>query len=68
MQHLTNYDLLIVQDLWQTRFQILLISLPKKDIKFNINMDKKIRNVKEGLMECKSFCSYQNYQKRLMKT
>ena len=46
----------------------LVDKLTEESMKFNVNMDMLIRNFKEGLMACKSFCCYQNYQKRLMKT
>ena len=38
----SDYNLLIVQDLWQTRFQIFL----QEFIKLNVNTDMMIKNVK----------------------
>ena len=38
-KYLTNYNLLIVQDLWQAHYQILLIILQKELIKLNGNTD-----------------------------
>ena len=44
--YLTNYNLLmIVQDLWQAHYQILLIILLKEFIKLNANMDMITKNV-----------------------
>ena len=43
---LTDYDLLIVPDLWQTHYQILLTILLKKFITLNVNTDMMIKNVK----------------------
>ena len=43
--YLTNYNLLTVEDLWQTHYQILLIILLKKFIKLHVNMDMIIKNV-----------------------
>ena len=37
--YLTNYNLLIVQDLWQVCYQIFLIILPKEFMKLNEKMD-----------------------------
>ena len=37
--YLTYYSLLIVQDLWQARYQILLIIFLKEFIELNVNMD-----------------------------
>ena len=37
--HFTDYNLLIVQDLWHAHYQILLIILLKEFIKVNLNMD-----------------------------
>ena len=36
----TDCNLLIMQDLWQADYQILLIILLQKFIEFNVNMDK----------------------------
>ena len=44
--HLTNYNLLIAQDLWQAHYQILLIILLKQFIKLSVNIDMIIKNVK----------------------
>ena len=38
-KYLTNYNSLIVQDLWQAHNQILLIFLLKEFIKLNVNTD-----------------------------
>ena len=44
--YLTDYNLLIAQDLWQVHYQILLIILLKEFIKLNVNTDTLIKNVK----------------------
>ena len=41
--NLIYYNLLIVQDLWQAHYQILSIIFLKEFIKFNLNMDMKIK-------------------------
>ena len=41
--YLTGYNLLIVQDLWQAQYQILLILLLKEFIKLNLNTDTAIK-------------------------
>ena len=45
-QYPTDYILLIVQDLWQTYYQILLIIMLQESIRLNVNTDMKIKNVK----------------------
>ena len=45
-QYPTDYILLIVQDLWQTYYQILLIIMLQEFIRLNVNTDMKIKNVK----------------------
>ena len=44
--YLTNYNLLIAQDLRQAHYQILLIILLNELVKLNVNMDIMIKNVK----------------------
>ena len=44
--YLTNYNLLIAQDLCQAHYQILLIILVNELVKLNVNMDIMIKNVK----------------------
>ena len=44
--YLTYSNLLIVQDLWQTHYQILSIIFQKKFIKLNVNMDMMIKYMK----------------------
>ena len=43
--YLTDYNLLIVQDLRQIHYQILLIIFLKEFIKLNVNTDTMILNV-----------------------
>ena len=44
--YLTDYNLLIAQDLWQAHYQILSIIFLKKFTKLNMNMDATIKKVK----------------------
>ena len=44
--HLTYYNVLIVQDLWQAQYQILLIIFLKEFIKLNVNTDTRIKNLR----------------------
>ena len=57
-----------ILQIMRNAYSNLVDKLTEESMKFNVNMDMLIRNFKEGLMACKSFCCYQNYQKRLMKT
>ena len=43
--YLTNYNLLIAQDLWQVHYQILPIIFLKEFIKLNVDRDTLIRNL-----------------------
>ena len=45
-RYLRNYNLLIVQDLWQAHYQILLITLLREFITLNANMDTIMKNAK----------------------
>ena len=42
----TDYNSLIVQDIWQGHYQILSIICLKEFIKLNLNTDTMIKNVK----------------------
>ena len=44
--YLTDYNLLVAPDLWQTHDQILIIVLLKEFIKLNANTDMIIKNMK----------------------
>ena len=44
--YLTYYYLLIAQNLWQVRYQILSIIFLKELIELNVNLDTVIKNVK----------------------
>ena len=44
--YLTDYNLLVVQDLWQAHYQILLIILLSEFIKLNVNTNTMMKNVK----------------------
>ena len=43
--YLTDYNILIVQDLWQALFQIVLVILLNELINLNINMSMITKNV-----------------------
>ena len=45
-QYLTDYNLLIVQDLWPGHYQMLSIILLKEFIELNVNTDMMIKNLK----------------------
>ena len=60
--YLTNYNLLISQDLWQAHYQILLIILLKKFTKLNINMNRLMKNVKGVAFNTKIVCAALNTQ------
>ena len=44
--HLTDYNLLITQDLWQAHYPILLIILLKEFMKLNANICMIMKNLK----------------------
>ena len=44
--YLTDHNLVIPQDLWQSHYQILLKILLKEFKKLNVNMNTMIKNVK----------------------
>ena len=49
--YLTNYNLLIEQDLWQVHYQIVPIIFLKEFIKLPVNTDTKIKNVKHAELQ-----------------
>ena len=51
--YLTDYNLLVVQDLWQAHYQILSIIFLKKFIKLNANTNTMIKNVKLAKLNIK---------------
>ena len=55
-------NLLIVQDLWQAHYQILSIILLKKFIKFNVNTDVMIKNIKLTELNTKIVTAILNVQ------
>ena len=60
---LTNYNLLISQDLWQAHYQILLIILLKEFTKLNVNMNRLIKKYETCGIEykdCKCCLEYAN--------
>ena len=59
----TDYNLLVVQDLWETDQQIWLIILPKEFIKLNVNMDmivKKSETCRIKHKDCQSCFQYRD--------
>ena len=68
--YLICYNLLLVHNLWQAHYQILII-FQKEFIKLNVNTDTMIKNVKltevnfkDDLIECKCLCCNKNYQQK----
>ena len=45
-RYLTDYSLLIAQDLWHANYQIFLIISLKEYVKLNLNMDMTIKNAR----------------------
>ena len=60
--YLTNYNLLIAQDLWQAHQQILMIILLNEFIKLNANTAMITKNVKQGALNAKIFNAVLNTQ------
>ena len=60
--YLTNYNLLIVQDLWQAYYQIFLIILLKEFIKLNVHLDMIIKKVKRAEVHTKIVSIVSNKQ------
>ena len=60
--YVTNYKLLIAQNLWQAHDQILLIILLNKFIKLNVNMDMVIKHVKHKELNTKIVSVFLNTQ------
>ena len=44
--YLTDYNLLIVQNLWQAHYKVLLPILLKDFVKLNVNTNTMIKNIK----------------------
>ena len=51
--YLTNYNLLIVQNLWAVHYQILLTIMLQEFKKLNVNLEKMIKNVKHAQLNTK---------------
>ena len=62
--YLTNYNLLIAQDLWQAHYQILLINLLKEFIKLTENMDMITKNAKN--IELRSQSNNENFKNNFL--
>ena len=60
--YLTNYNLLIAQDLWQAHQQILMIILLNEFIKLNVNTAMITKNAKQGALNAKIFNAALNTQ------
>ena len=60
--YLTNYNLLIAQDLWQAHQQILMIILLNEFIKLNVNTAMIKKNAKQGALNAKIFNAVLNTQ------
>ena len=60
--YLTNYNLLIAQDLCQAHYQILLIILLGELVKLNVNMGIIIKNVKRVELNRKIVSAASNTQ------
>ena len=60
--HPTDYILLIAQDLWQGRYQILSIILLKEFIKSNLNTDTMKKNVKFAELNAKIVTTFLKIQ------
>ena len=61
---LSYHNLLIVQDLWETHYQILSIIFLKKFIELNVNSNTMIKNVK--LSELHTTVKYINFKDDLI--
>ena len=60
--YLTDYSLLIVQDLWQANYQILPIIFLKILIKLNVTIDTVINDVKLAELTVNSWTAFFNKQ------
>ena len=58
----THYNLLILQDLWQDYYQILLVILLKEFIKSNVIMNMVLKNVKLEQLNTKIVSAVLNKQ------
>ena len=60
--YLTDYNLLIEQDLWEAHYQILLTILLKEYMKLNVNTDTVTKNVKHDELNTKIASAFLNTQ------
>ena len=58
----TDYNLLVMQDLWQAFHQIFLIILLKEFIKLNVNTNTMIKNVKLAEFNANIVAAFLNIQ------
>ena len=58
----TDYNLLIVQDLWQAHYQILSVIFLKEFIKLNVNTDIMIKIVKHAKLNINLVTVFMNVQ------
>ena len=56
----TYYNLLIAQDLWEAHYQILLITLLKKFIELNVNINMIMKNVEHVELNTKIASAFLN--------
>ena len=69
--YLTNYNLLIAQELWQDHYQILIITLPKEFIKLNANINmitKKCKTCGIKYKDCECYLEYTDIKVDLILT
>ena len=59
----TDYNLLIVEDLWQAHYQILSINFHKKFIKLSVNTDTTRESVKHAELNINNPTIFLNTQK-----
>ena len=59
----TDYNLLIVEDLWQAHYQILSINFQKKFIKLSVNTDTTRESVKHAELNINNPTIFLNTQK-----
>ena len=60
--YLAYYYLLIAQNLWQVRYQILSIIFLKELIELNVNLDTMIKNVKLVVLTVSIETAYSSIQ------
>ena len=67
--YLTDYNLLIVQDLWQVHYQILSIIFLNEFIKLNVHMDTMVKKLEIYVIKykcCDCFLEYADFKDGLI--